>query len=157
MDLAWDHDPVAVAACIDRWATVDPVPYALIELVARRDGAWRGVLRCGGKPLAALARAAGRPALLASPHPPTAAAAAQIAVRIAEHGGINGPVAWAEAVSAAIARPIRDRMGLRLHRLQGPPRLPHPVSGHAIDGVGGERLGIDLALSRRGSCGQDRS
>ena len=125
----------AVQAALADWTAADPLPYSLISAIAGSNQAWRGVIERDGQAIAVLARTPGWPAVLASSDPPDDDAVAVVAGLVRDHGGINAPVAWAEAVAKAVSGRAAGCMGLRLHRLAGPPRLPRPVPGRAVSGV----------------------
>ena len=130
-------DAAALRAAIAPWLAVDAVPYALICGVAGKLGSdgWSGVLRRAGEPLLAFACTPPWPMLLATPHPVDAEAVAAIAGILASQrpntAGVNGPVAWTEAITEASARTAMSVLDLRLHRLVGAPQLPHPAEGAA--------------------------
>jgi hypothetical protein len=44
---------------------------------------------------------------------------------------VNGPAPWAQAIAQAMGTTIVETQGVRLHQLQGSPRLPHQVAGRA--------------------------
>ncbi|GDY13753.1 N-acetyltransferase [Planctomycetota bacterium] len=136
--IRFNPDPAAFNAAIAGWIAADPLPFALISAISEWKQAWRGVLERDGQPVAVLARTPGWPAMLASPGEPDAEAVAEVAGLVRDFGGINAPVAWAEAIVSAQQKAIgvrsHSRMGLRLHRLIGPPRLPRPALGAALDG-----------------------
>jgi GNAT superfamily N-acetyltransferase len=136
MDPFFDtHDDGAgFQSAIADWLIADPAAYALVCGVARLPGAWRGVVRASGSPRLAVACTPPWPAVLASPLPIDGAVVTCIAGQLARRSditGVNGPVAWAEAVTKAVNRPLADRMDMRLHRLEGAPLIPHPVEGAA--------------------------
>ena len=141
--IRFNPDPAAFHAAIAEWTAADPAPFSLVNFIAGRDRAWRGVLERGGRAVAVLARTTGRPAVIASPCEPDGAAVALAAELVRGFGGINGPVAWAEAIACANGGGAAGRMGLRLHRLVGPPRLPRPTAGHVVTGHR-----VDLAVIR---------
>jgi RimJ/RimL family protein N-acetyltransferase len=129
-------DASALRSAIAPWLATDPAPFAVINGIAERlaGGAdWCGVIRVAGEPRLALAQTSQHAVLIASPGPVEAAcvacAAALIRARSTTVTGVSGPDAWAEAIVAALGIAVCDRMGLRLHRLVGDPRLPRPVAG----------------------------
>ncbi len=132
-------DAAALEAAIAPWLAQDPVPYALVCGVAGliTNGGWCGVISVAGEAVLAMVQTPGKPALIASPCPVDGAVAhlAATVIRERQAPGVNGPTAWAEAVAeaSAAAQPgaVTARMGIRLHRLDGPPRLPTPTAGQA--------------------------
>ena len=140
-------DAAALQAAIAPWLAQDPVPFALVCGVAGliANGGWCGVISVAGDPVLAMVQTPGKPALIASPHRVEGAVArlAAAVIRERQAPGVNGPTAWAEAISEASAEAISEasaaaqpgavtaRMGIRLHRLDGPPRLPTPTAGEA--------------------------
>ena len=129
-------DAAAFRAAIAPWLAADPVPCAGICGVAERivdGGGWAGVIHVAGEPRLALVQTPPRAVLIASPEPVDAAcvdyAAALFRERASTVHGVNGPSPWAEAIATVLGVTVHARMGLRLHRLVGAPRLPRPVTG----------------------------
>jgi RimJ/RimL family protein N-acetyltransferase len=129
-------DATALRAAIAPWLAVDPVPFALICGIVERiggGGGWGGVIHVGGVPRVALVQTPPHAVLIATPGPVDPAclecAVGLLRARTGTVHGVNGPNPWAEAVAASLGVTVCARLGVRLHRLVGAPRLPRPVAG----------------------------
>ncbi len=126
-------DGAAFAATAAAWIARDPAGMALVASVAALPGAWSMLITVDGIPVVAATQTSPRMMIVeaaSSPEPATVAALAEHA-RYRDAPGIIVPVAWAEAVITAMARPVRVRERQRLHRLVGRPQLPRPTAGAA--------------------------
>ena len=126
----------ALRDAIAPWLAADPVPCALACGIATRfaaPGDWAGVVTRDGMLVAALVQTLPHPVVIAALGPVDAACVEAVAALLRERAdtvpGINGPSAWAEAIAQSLGARVSERMGLRLHRLVGPPRLPRQVAG----------------------------
>lgn len=130
-------DAQALRAAIAPWLAADPVTFSLICGIAERlvgnAGAWAGIIRVAESPRLALVQTPPHAVILASPAPVDAAcvdcAAALLRARTGSVHRLMGPTPWAEALVAALGVAVVARMGVRLHRLVGAPRMPRQVAG----------------------------
>ena len=146
------------------WLADDPVPCALACGIAERfatPGDWAGVFTADGLPIAALVQTPPHPVIIAAPGTVDTACVEAVAALLRDRAGtvqgINGPSAWAEAVAQALGAQICERMGLRLHRLAGPPRIPRQVAGQLRPFASDETeilIGWDQAFGREIEPGQ---
>jgi GNAT superfamily N-acetyltransferase len=146
------------------WLADDPVPCALACGIANRFATpvdWAGVLSADGVPIVALVQTPPHPVIIAAPGTVDPACVDAMAALLRNRAdtvpGINGPGPWAEAVAQAVGAQISDRMGLRLHRLVGTPRVPRHVAGE-LRPFAPDETGIlidwDQAFSREIEPGQ---
>ena len=96
---------------------------------------WCSVLYKDQEPFVFLVQSSGMPVLIASPFEPDTALLDPILQETLRNGrtcpGLNGPVAWVDALHERADRREAKRIGIALHRLEGEPQRPNPCSGFA--------------------------
>ena len=132
MTALFAHDSDTFESHLAPWIATDPDRYALSVGISRMPHAWRALVFRNMALEVALVQTRPRLVILESPFPPATDSTAMVADLLQQHAylsGIRCTSDWASALTTALHRRPAAREVDRLHRLVGPPRLPHAATG----------------------------